>query len=427
MKGQFVIVIGGGIAGLCTAYFLRRDGADVVVLEADHLGSGASSGNAGWICPAQSGPLPEPGLATYGIKSAFKRDSALYISPGHLPATVGWLLRFARHCNERDHRHGTEALARLGQRTFALHDQFAEEGVEFESRRSGMLVVAERRASAESFLRGLGPLREFGFAVPKSLLEAAATREHEPMLSGAIAAGIPIEEHVHVDPMSLVRGLAAHLKQMGVAIEERSEVTGIRSSRGYLEIKTRDGLGRVADKAIITTGAWTSKFMRRAGVWLPIIPGKGYSFEVAPPVNGTPRSAMLLLDAHVAVSPFSDRVRLAGTMEFSGLNKRLDHRRIESIAHGAARMLPDLDVNRRANAWAGMRPIAPDGLPVIDRVPGAQNLYVASAYSMLGMTLAAPAGEALAKMVRTGQRPPMLEPFRVDRFKAIRRPWRPRS
>jgi D-amino-acid dehydrogenase len=412
-----VLVIGGGIAGLCAAYFLRRDGSDVVVLEADRVGSGASSGNAGWVCPAQAGPLPEPGLITFGIKSLLHRKSPLYIAPAQLPPMAGWLLGFALRCNERDHRRGTEALARLGQRAFELLDRFTENGVEFDGHRLGMLVVAEHRQTAERFLHGLAPLKDFGFEIPPTVLDGAQTREREPMLSAAARAGIPIVEHVHVDPMSLVDGLAAQLRRSGVTIEERRRVDRLVAANGRLDV---DSGGRVyrADTVIVATGAWTAPFMRQAGAHVPIAAGKGYSFELAVPPNRTPGSALLLLEAHLGVSPFSDRLRVVGTMEFSGLNTRIDARRVEAIARGAARLLPDLDLKRRINVWAGMRPIAPDGLPVIDRVPRLGNVYVASGYSMLGMTLAAPAGEALAEMIRTERRPAVLEPFRIDRFRS---------
>jgi D-amino-acid dehydrogenase len=420
LQGRRIVVIGGGIAGLSAAYFLRRDGADFVVLEAARVGAGASSGNAGWVCPAQAGPLPGPGLVTFGIKSLFNRDSSLYIAPPQLPAMAGWLLRFARRCNVRDQRRGTEALARLGRRTFALLDQYSEVGVEFASHRLGMLVVAEQHRTAEEFLRALAPLRQFGFEIPRRLLGATQTREREPLLSAATAAGIPIAQHVHVDPMSLIEGLAAHLRRTGVAIEERAAVDVVVATNGRVDVST-GGARHVADAAIVATGAWTAPFMRRAGAWVPIAAGKGYSFEVPSPPNPAPRSALLLLDAHLGISPLSGRLRVAGTMEFSGLNTRVDGRRVDAIARGASTLLPDLDLGRRINVWAGMRPIAPDGLPVIDRVPGADNVYVAGGYSMLGMTLAAPAGEALAEMVRTGRRPAVLEPFRIDRFRSLGR------
>jgi D-amino-acid dehydrogenase len=420
MTPKRVVVVGGGIAGLSVAYFLRRAGTEVLVLEAQSLGSGASSGNAGWISPAQAGPLPEPGLVRYGLKSMVSRESPLYVEPTYLPRMVPWLLRFALKCNERDYRRGLEALAGLGRRTFELVDAFAEDGIEFERYRTGMLVVAERRESAEALLRGLAPLRNFGFAIPGQVLDGGEMREREPMLGATVEAGVFIEEHVHVRPMTLVEGLAARLKDMGVEIERHTRVAAIEPARSSATVVTDQGHRHAADAVVIATGAWAPELLTPLGCSVPIAAGKGYSFEVPLRPGAAPRSAMLLVDPHVGATPFSDRMRVAGTMEFSGINTRIDYRRVNAIVRGAARLLPEIDWGRRENVWTGMRPVAPDGLPVIDAVPGTGNVYVASGYSMLGMTVAAPAGELLARMVLSGEKPRELAPFSIGRFRGIR-------
>lgn len=419
MTPKRVVIVGGGVAGLSVAYFLRRAGVEVVVLEAGSPGSGASSGNAGWVCPAQAGPLPEPGLVSYGLKSLLSRESPLYVAPSYLPRMVPWLIAFARRCNERDYRRGLIALAGLSRRTFELLDEFEEDGVEFESYRQGMLVVAERRDSAEAYLKGLAPLRQFGFALPSEVLDGAAMREREPVLSAAVEAGVFIAEHVHVRPMTLVEGLAARVRAMGAEIAGGRAVTAVIPTRSGAVARTQSEEEYAGDAVVVAAGAWTPALLRPLGCRVPIAAGKGYSFEVPLRAAQGPRSAMLLVDPHVGCSPFGDRLRVAGTMEFSGINQRLDYRRIDAIGRGAARLLRGIDFDRRENVWTGMRPVAPDGLPVIDTVPGTSNIHVASGYSMLGMTLAAPAGELLARMILTGERPPELVPFGIARFRAI--------
>jgi D-amino-acid dehydrogenase len=161
-----MVVVGAGIAGLCAAYYLRKAGARVSVLETRRPGSGASSGNAGWVTPAQAGPLPEPGLLGYGLRSLVDRTSALYFEPAHLVRMLPWLLRFARRCNERDHASGRVVLGRLGRRCFELLDGMAADGVDFELQRVALLVAAQDTKHAESFLSRLQPLSSLGFEVP---------------------------------------------------------------------------------------------------------------------------------------------------------------------------------------------------------------------------------------------------------------------
>ena len=412
--GPHVAVVGGGIAGLCCAYALRRAGARVTVVESNRIGSAASSGNAGWLAPAQAGPLPEPGLTAYGLRSLVDRRSALYFSPAQLPRMLPWLLRFALRCNARDHAAGVRALAQLGGRVFGLVDAMRADGVAMELHKQGLLVAAREPDAARRFLAGLEPMRDLGYDLPTGILEGPELREAEPALGPGTRAGLRIGEHWHVLPSSLIAGLGAWLRGAGAEILEGAEVLGLETDGGAIR-RVRTAAGDVEpDAVVLAAGAWSPRLARLAGLRLPVQAGKGYSLSVRPSV--VPRHALLLAEPHVGCTPFGERLRVAGTMEFSGINARLDPRRIAGILDGARSMLAPLHPEPPREVWTGMRPIAPDGLPIVDRAPGLANAYVATAYSMLGMTLAAPAAEALAELVLTGRRPPVLAPFSATRF-----------
>ncbi len=410
-----VVVVGGGIAGLTCAYYLRRQGAEVTIVEKEKVGarSASSWGNGGWIAPAQAGPLPEPGLTLYGLRALVHADSALYFRPGYLPRLAPWLLRFRTYCNQRDYDRGTEALAALGKRAFQLVDELADDGVRFDVWKLGMICATAKPEEARKVLRSLEGMRRHGYELPDDILGESEIRELEPSLTDRITAGFHVAEQWNVKADTLVDGLGARLLEMGVEVLEEAEVTGFsRSGTSVRAVQTSRGeVG--ADHFVLAAGAWTTPLARKLEIGIPMEPGKGYSFLLKPKVQ--PRHGILFADIHAGLTPLGDRVRIGGTMEFSGYDISIDERRISNLFE-LARGYVDLETPEYEEPWAGLRPMTADGLPILDWAQPYRNAYIATGYSMLGMTVSAPAAEALAEMISSGTRPAMFEPFRIDRF-----------
>lgn len=410
-----VVVIGAGIAGLCCAYYLRRRDADVVVLDAEPVGSRVASsyGNGGWICPAQAGPLPEPGLTIYGMRALLSRDSALYFRPGYLPRLTPWLARFWTYCNRRDYDAGTAALAALGKRVFQLVDEMTADGMQFELYKLGMICATAGEKEARKVLDSLQGMRKHGFALPDELLLGDELHAVEPSLSQRVQAGFHLAEQWHVRPTTMTLEIARRLRETGAELHEGARVTGFTTSTRAVQA-ARTSRGEIeADAFVLAAGSWTTPLARTLGVRIPMQPGKGYSFLINP--KTMPRHGILFADIHAGATPLGDRVRIGGTMEFSGYNLNVDRRRVDNVFR-LAREYIELEHPDYEEPWAGLRPMTVDGLPVLDWAQPYRNAFVATGYSMLGMTLAQPAGEAMAEMVTTGHRPAVFEPFRSDRF-----------
>ena len=412
------VIVGGGVVGLCCAVALRQRGATVTVLDAGPPDRAASHGNAGWIVPSLAGPVPAPGLVRTSLRWMLKPDSPLYLQPRPDPAFLRWLLAFWRRCNARHYAAGLAAIGELGRQTLPLYDRLRAAGVAFEEHRSGILFVYRDPGALAHDYAGLDLLRPFGYD-RIAVLDGDALRQREPALVPGLAGGYHIVQDRYIRPDSLVTGLRHWLERAGVELRSGVTVTGFDHAGGRVRsLRTTDGEVSGAS-VVVCAGAWTGLLLRRAGVRMPIEMGKGYSLDFVPsPVSEPVRHALYLHEDRVAITPLTGRLRLAGTMELSGLNHRIDQRRVKAIVRAGGRCLRDWPAAAvPATVWAGGRPMTPDGLPVIGLAPGFQNLAVASGHAMLGLTLAPATGEAIADLLTTGAAPATLAPFRPDRFR----------
>jgi D-amino-acid dehydrogenase len=410
-----VVIVGGGVIGLAAAHAMVRDGAEVTVIEAATPGHGASRVNAGWVCPSLSEPVPAPGLVRTSIRWMLRPDSPLYIKPSLDANLARWLIQFWRRCNARDYNAGLDATARLNQRTLELYDRLEADGVRFEHHKEGLLFAYISPLALESDLRHMEPLRKHGIEVPKPIW-GDAVRELEPSLSAAVNGGFlyPLERHVRPD--TLTAGLVEWLQERSVQVRTGSPVTGFDRVNGQVNAVRIDGERIPCDAVLIAAGARSGEIGHLLGVKLPFQGGKGYSLDFAPPPVNFKRP-VYLHEARVAITPVTGRLRLSGTMEFSGLNDIIRPPRVAAIARGAATAIagwaPD---PAQATIGAGLRPMTPDGLPCIGWLPGYRNAAIAAGHAMLGVTLAPATAELVSQIVLHGATPDLARPFTPTRF-----------
>jgi len=358
-----IVVVGCGIIGLCVAYSLRQRGADVVVLDAAEPGAGASSGNAGWITPSMSGPLPMPGLARTSLRWMVSSSSPLYIRPRFDLEFFAWLFRFWRSCAVASYERGVRATAELNRETMNLYGAMRESGVAFESHSDGVIAVYRHELARTQDLHKFEELAPFGFKQPV-VLDQPALAEAEPALADADLVGLLLPGEQYVRPDTLVSGLVRYLRDHGVPIVTAARVDRMAREGDVVTSIRASGVGEIIPEAVIVcAGAWTPAVMRLAGVSVPIQAGKGYHLDFAPaPVRL--RHALNLAEDRVVVTPLNDLVRLTGVLEVSHADdRRISRRRIEAIAEGARRTVRGWPSGLAGAPAQAAAPARPDGHP----------------------------------------------------------------
>jgi D-amino-acid dehydrogenase len=419
---QPVVVVGGGIIGLCTAFALHQRGVPATVLDAGPAEHAASHVNAGWIVPTLAAPVPSPGLIATSLRWMLRSDSPLYIRPRLDPAFLRWTLGFWRHCNARDFLAGTEAIATFGARSLALYDAMREAGVRYEEHRDGLLFAYRTSEALEHDYAALETVRRFGFEI-SPIMSGDELRALEPSLSETVSGGYRLPQERSVRPDTLVRGLIAYLQERGVEVRRGVLVSGIETAGGKVTGVVAGGQRIPAATVVVAAGAWTPRLLKPLRVPVPIEAGKGYSidFAPAPDLPEPVRRPLYLHESRVTITPLEGMIRLAGTMELSGLNRYVRQERVAAIARAAAWAIRGWPAQTPGSGpgvriWNGPRPMTPDGLPVIGGLPGYRNLVVASGHGMLGVTLAPATGEAIADLITTGDAPEVITPFDPGRF-----------
>lgn len=406
-------VVGGGAVGLACAYYLRRAGVDVEVFERRHIGSGSSFGNAGWIVPTLSAPLPSPGRISFAMRSLFNPHSPFHLSPLAVPALAGWLIQFARHSNALDHLRGLEHMAAFSEPTMQLFDGLKADGVEFLMASEGLLFVFLSHGAAESEISELKPMSDYGYDIPEEPLSFDAVHKLVPSLSAAVHAGVHIKGERHLNPSTLLSGLTRRLQELAVKIHEGVEVSGfIIEGNRVAALNTFAGPIEVGG-VLLAAGAWTGRLARCLGLRLPIQAGKGYSFSLD--MESVPSLPIYMGEAMVGCTPINGHVRLAGTMDLSTIDESMNGSRIEAMKKSAGEYLTGASWQTTRDHWVGMRPLTPDGLPILGRLVPFRNAYVATGHSMVGITLAPATGLAMAQLV-TGSTVPALDVFGPARF-----------
>ncbi|HEX7405813.1 MAG TPA: FAD-dependent oxidoreductase [Candidatus Nanopelagicaceae bacterium] len=405
-------ILGAGPIGLALAYEIAKRGEEVIVISTSRNTGKAAEVNAGWIVPIMAAPVPAPGMVKKSLGWMLKKESPLKISMFPRPSHVSFMAQMLRNTSQRHFAHGLHALSEFGRGTLESFDKYQAEGVDFELHKTGLLMafLSEKELDAHfaefenSDLRGLKKVIS---------LSGEEMREIEPGLSRAVKAGINCSDQYSVNPTSLLVGLANACKKLGVKIHETVSPIYIKEDRIKAIELAYDNVRFPTDHVIIAAGVESRKLMNQVGFDLPLKFGKGYCLDF--PQESRISNALYLSEAKVAVTPMEGFLRLAGTMEFGGAALKISQQRANGILKSSSDYF-SFSIKEQRNLGMGLRPMTPDGMPVIGKVPNTSNIYVATGHAMLGVTLAPATAKVLANFIFSQTESEHLLNFSPSRF-----------
>jgi D-amino-acid dehydrogenase len=406
IRPRSAIVVGAGIVGLSTAWFLQEHGVSVTVVDRTGVAAGASWGNAGWIAPALSVPLNDPRTLRSVLRSLPNKAAPVRISLGTDPTLWKFLLRFAANCRESSWTRAVRANLTLNHECMAAYDELVSNGVDAPITDAPVTALFRSSADAEHLLDQLQRLRDAGQPSSTTELTAAELREQVPLASSAVAFGVRINGQRFVDPGRFVHALARSVVERGGSLET-VDVADVRTTGQCVLVQPADGPALTADVAVIATGAWFPKLVRH-WVRVPVQAGRGYSFTV--PVERPVFGPIYLPDVRVACTPLAGKLRVTSMMELRSPDAPASAGVIDAVVDAAGEYFDGVRWAERDEIWVGPRPLSPDGRPLVGPVLD-NRIFVAGGHGMWGMKQGPATGRLLAEQITTGKQPPGLRDF----------------
>lgn len=410
------VVIGGGIIGLCSAYYLQQSGWEVTVLERGDLRNNCSFGNAGMIVPSHFTPLASPGIISQGIRWMFDSKSPFYIKPSLSWPLIKWGIRFIRHANLKNVEHAAPYLRDLSLLSYQLYEELAEKpGFQFALEQKGILMYFKTPKVAEEEMHLAGIARSLGLNA--EMLTPAQLQRMEPDVEMDVLGAVHYHCDAHLYPNALMIQLANEIVQNGGAIETHCPVSGMEMRGGRIS-KLNTGKGNFeADLIVAAGGSWLPAITRMAGIKIPLMPGKGYSITIKNPAIALNIPA-ILCEARVAITPMNGFMRYGGTMEIAAVNNQVNLNRVEGIIESIPKYFPDMQLTKpeKKDIWYGFRPCSPDGLPYIGFSKKVKNLIIAGGHSMMGLGLGPATGRVVADLANGLPLAIKVDAFDPERF-----------
>ena len=396
-----VVVIGGGIIGLSSAFYLNKSGWDVTILDKGYFTDNCSYGNCGYICPSHFIPLATPGIVKQGLKWMWNSKSPFYVQPRLDWNLINWGLKFVRNATKNNVEMAAAPLRDIAIISKKEYESWLSiPGFDFAYQQKGLLEIFQTEAGAEHAKHTVEKAHELGLNDTQLLTkEALQALEPQTRINGIGAILFNCDAHCY--PNKLMQNLITYLKQQGVKLIPNQEVIQFEKANGSIKKVITADMVYEPDEVVIATGSWSRQTAKLLAVKIPLMPGRGYSvtLENSPYKVNYPA---VLLEGRAAITPMDgNKIRFGGTMEITSHKTPPRMNRVQGILNAVKRFYPDFDIPLPPieKIWYGYRPCSADGLPYIGRVKKYDNLLVATGHSMLGLSLGAGTGKLVEEII----------------------------
>ena len=418
------IIIGAGVTGVATAYYLQQYGVDVTVLErAEGAGLETSFGNGGGLTASVVEPWNAPGIHKVLLQSLGRKDAPILLRAMAIPGMMSWGIRFLRESRHDAFIENTRRNSILARYSLALMKEIREEtGIEYRLSDTGTLLVFRDQASLDNHVGHAGFLGE-ECGVEYKVLDTPELAALEPSLrpvQDRLSGGIHFPDDETGDCHIFCRNLAEVLVCRNVQFRYGADVAKIIQREAQFNVELAGGEILKADTVVVAAGPYSPEIVRPLGIRVPIYPVKGYSLTI--PMEGwinRPRYMVGDMGVHAVTNPLGGEVlRVAGTAEFTGFDKTIPAERVGNLVRLVEAIFPEFaEIMDRdtLNPWTGLRPMTSDGVPILGKTP-VEGLYLNSGHGHLGWTMAAASGRVVADTIM-GRTPEMdMSLYSIDRF-----------
>ncbi|MDA9498375.1 D-amino acid dehydrogenase [Bradyrhizobium sp. CCBAU 11357] len=415
-----VLILGSGVIGVTSAYYLARAGHEVTVVDRQpEPALETSFANAGEVSPGYSSPWAGPGVPVKAVKWLLMKHGPLVIRPKLDPVMWVWLLKMLRNCTSARYAVNKSRMIPIAEYSRdSLRDLRRDIGIQYDERSQGTLQLFRYQAQLDGTAEDIAVLKQYG--VPFEVLSREGCIAVEPALAGVkekFVGGLRLPQDETGDCHMFTQALAKHAQALGVRfmfntgidriVTDGARVSGVATSAGLLQ----------ADAYVLALGSWSSRLAAPLGISLPVYPVKGYSITVPiKDASGAPESTVMDESYKVAITRLGNRIRVGGTAEISGYSDKLYDARRDTLDHSLTDLFPRGGDLSKATFWSGLRPMTPDGPPVIGPTHYA-NLHLNTGHGTLGWTMSCGSGRVLADML-SGKKPEIdVSALTVERYK----------